>query len=196
MAATKDRALDAAVELLGTEGVRALSHARVDAAAGLPAGSTSNWFRTRRALIAGIVDRIAEQERIDFLPPADQGTVERDGFSFAELVAGPDALVDGLFAMVEMQTGPFAVRTRARYALFVELAFDPQLGAPLRRQRLEFERWTEQLVAAAGIPDPVSATRALMAVGDGLMLHRLTVDPAIDMRAVLERTVRGLWASQ
>jgi DNA-binding transcriptional regulator YbjK len=31
MAATRERALEAAVELLGTEGVRALSHARVDA---------------------------------------------------------------------------------------------------------------------------------------------------------------------
>ena len=62
MPATKDRALEAAVELLGTDGVRALSHARVDERAGLPPGSTSNWFRTRRALLAGIVDWIAEQE--------------------------------------------------------------------------------------------------------------------------------------
>src|SRR3954451_700476 len=164
MPTTKERALGAAVEVLGTEGVRALSHTRVDARAGLPAGSTSNWFRTRRALLAGIVDRMAELERADFDPSG--------------LPVAPDAegLIDGLCAMAELQTGPFAVRTRARYALFLELASDPELGAPLRRQRHEFERWTEQLVSAAGIPDPVPAARALMALGDGLMLHRLTVD--------------------
>ena len=34
------------------------------------------------------------------------------------------------------------------------------------------------MVIAVGIPDPVPATRALMALGEGLLLHRLTVDPA------------------
>ena len=183
MPTTKERALDAAVELLGAEGVRALSHARVDARAGLPAGSTSNWFRTRRALLAGVVDWMAKRERADFDP---------SGFPVVSDVRG---LIDGLCGMVEMQTGPSAARTKARYALFLELASDPELGAPLRRQRHEFERWTEQLVTTAGIPDPVPAARALMALGDGLMLHRLTVDPALDMRPAVERAVRALMAT-
>ncbi|HEX5919668.1 MAG TPA: TetR family transcriptional regulator, partial [Nocardioides sp.] len=38
--------LDAALELVGTQGMRGLTHRAVDAAAGLPAGSTSNYFRT------------------------------------------------------------------------------------------------------------------------------------------------------
>lgn len=182
MPTTKERALDAAVELLGAEGVRALSHARVDARAGLPAGSTSNWFRTRRALLAGVVDWIAERERADFDP------------SGSPVVPDADGLIDGLCAMAELQTGPFATRTRARYALFLEVASDPELGAPLRRQRHEFERWTEQVMTAAGIPDPVPAARALMALGDGLLLHRLTVDPTLDIRPAVERAVHALMA--
>ncbi len=178
MAATKTRALEAAVQLLGTEGVRALSHARVDERAGLPAGSTSNWFRTRRALLAGVVDWMAERERADFSPVLPQ-------------VVTPDAIVDGLTAVLLIQTGPFAARTRARYALFLELADDEELLTPLRRQRHEFERFTDQLVAEAGIADPVPAARALMALGDGLMLHRLTVDPELDVHAPIERTVRA-----
>jgi hypothetical protein len=51
VASTKVRALDAAIELLGTEGLRALTHVRVDLRAGLPKGSTSNYFRTRAALL-------------------------------------------------------------------------------------------------------------------------------------------------
>lgn len=180
---TKVRALDAAVELLGEKGVRALTHARVDARAGLPPGSTSNWFRTRRALLAGVVDWVAERERADFHPDA------------LPRMTGLEAFVAGLSAMLELQTGPFAARTRARYALFLELAGDPELGAPLRRQRREFERWTEHLVTDAGIPDPPSATRAVMALADGLLLHRLTVDPTLDVRPTLERAVRALAAS-
>src|SRR4029453_9711294 len=57
----------------------------------------------------------------------------------------------GLCAMAGLETGPFATRTRARYALFLELAGHPQLGDPLRRQRREFERWTERMVIALGI---------------------------------------------
>ena len=141
-AATRARALKAAVELVGAEGIRALSHARVDARASLPPGSTSNWFRTRRALLVGIVDWIAEHERAD-LGPAVVPTI-------TEL----EELVEGLCAVVELQTGPFAARTRARFALFLELAGDPELGEPLRRQRHEFERWTEQMMIALGIADP------------------------------------------
>jgi hypothetical protein len=50
-------------------------------------------------------------------------------------------------------------------------------------------------VTAAGIADPVPATRVLMAVGDGLLLHRLTVDPALDIRPAVERAVRALAAT-
>ena len=183
MAGTRERALHAAVDLLGTEGVRALSHARVDARGALPSGSTSNWFRTRRALLAGVVDWMAERERADFGPLG------------AAVQPTPEALIDGLCAVIELQSGPLAVRTRARYALFLELAGDPELGAPLRRQRLEFERWTEQLITAVGIIDPGPAARALMALGDGLMLHRLTVDPGLEVRPVIERAVRSLMAT-
>jgi DNA-binding transcriptional regulator YbjK len=182
-AATRERALEAAVELLGSDGVRALTHARVDERAGLPPGSTSNWFRTRRALLGGVVDWIAERERGD-LEPAAMATI-----------TGVDELIEGLCATVDLQSGPFAARTRARYALFLELAGDPELGEPLRRQRREFERWTERIVIAVSIADPEPAARALMALGDGLLLHRLTVDPELDVRPAIERAVRALAAT-
>ena len=152
-----------------------MTHARVDARAGLPPGSTSNWFRTRRALLGGVVDWIAERERDDLDPAA------------MPAIRGPDALIDGMCAMGELRTGAYAARTRARYALFLELAGDPELGERLRQQHREFQRWTEQLVTAAGIADPVPTTRALMALMDGLLLHRLTLDPTLDLRPATTR---------
>jgi hypothetical protein len=50
-------------------------------------------------------------------------------------------------------------------------------------------------VTAAGIADPGPATRALMALLDGLLLHRLTVDPHLDMRPSIERAVHALAGS-
>jgi DNA-binding transcriptional regulator YbjK len=178
-AATRRRALDAAVELLGADGMRALTHARVDARAGLPPGSTSNWFRTRRALLAGVVDWIAERERDDLGPAMS-------------MTEGVDGLVEGLCAIAELQVEPYAARTRARYALFLELAGDPELGDRLRRQHRQFQLWTEEVLIGVGITDPVPASRALMALMDGLLLHRVILDPALDMRAAIDRAVRAL----
>ncbi|HEX5088035.1 MAG TPA: TetR family transcriptional regulator C-terminal domain-containing protein [Nocardioides sp.] len=178
--ATRDRAVEAAVDLVGAEGVRALTHARVDERAGLPRGSTSNWFRTRRALLSGVLDWISERELEDLAPVATRTS------------QGHAGLIEGLCAVAELQIEPFAARTRARYALFLELAGDPELGQRLRAQHREFQQWTEQTVTTAGIADPVTTSRALMALMDGLMLHRLILDPGLDMRGAIERAVTAL----
>ncbi len=174
------RALDAAVELLGTEGMRALTHARVDERAGLPPGSTSNWFRTRRALLIGVVDWISERERDDMDPAA------------LFLAHDLDGLIDGLSTLTQLQVEPYGVRTRARVALFLELADDPEIGGRLRQQHSTFQQWTEDALTSAGFPDAVPATRALMALLEGLILHRLVLDPGLDIRGAIERAVRTL----
>src|SRR3954447_1685384 len=50
--------LDAALSVLAHDGMRALTHRAVDAAAGIAPGSTSYYFRTRAALVAGCIDRL------------------------------------------------------------------------------------------------------------------------------------------
>lgn len=179
MASTRTRALDAAVALLGEDGIRALTHARVDERAGLPRGSTSNWFRTRDALIAGVVAHIAESERAELEnAPAPE-------------IHTPDDFVDALTLAVTLYTGPLAGRTRARYALFLEGAGDPELLAPLLAQRAIFVEWTTALLARIGAPDPAAAVRTVMAASDGLTLHRVTIDPDAEIRPVMERAVRA-----
>jgi AcrR family transcriptional regulator len=157
-----------------------LTHSRVDERAGLPPGSTSNWFRTRRALLSGVVDWIAEHERAD-VDPATLASI-----------SSVEDLIEGFVAMTERQSGLFAARTRARYSLFLELAGDPELGEPLWRQRREFTVWTERIVTQVAIPDPGAASKVLMSLLDGLLLHRLTVEPDLDLRPVIERAVRDL----
>ncbi|MBP2413843.1 DNA-binding transcriptional regulator YbjK [Arthrobacter stackebrandtii] len=178
MASTRDRALTAAIRLVGGQGVRALTHARVDAEAGLPKGSTSNWFRTRDALVAGVIVTIAEQER------AELAAV----LTFARTA---DEVIDILSALVEDATGTHVCRTRARYALFLETAATPDARAPMRTQRSMFEEWTRGLMSTLGARDPDAAARAMLAVCAGLIVNRLTVAPEGPIRPVVELAMRG-----
>ncbi|MDN4609519.1 TetR/AcrR family transcriptional regulator [Arthrobacter burdickii] len=179
MTTTRERALNAALELVGEQGIRALVHARVDERAGLPKGSTSNWFRTRDALVAGVVGWIAERERDDFYAGA------------APTVTTPDQLIDAFSSLISAETSLFAGRTRARYALFLEGANDPQLLEPLLQQRAAYVEWAIALLAGVGAARPADAVRALMAAAEGLVMHRLTVDPDAPVRPVVERIVRA-----
>jgi DNA-binding transcriptional regulator YbjK len=175
---TRERVLGAAIELLGTQGLRALTHVRVDEAAGVPKGSTSNYFRTRAALVAGVVEQIANEELAgQGAPGALPVTVE----GFVGLLAGT----------VEQLTGPFRVRTTARYTLFLEGTHAPHVRELLTAGRARFRAFAEAGMEAFGAPDPVVAATAVMAVGDGMILHRLTVDPDEDVAAPLDAVVRA-----
>ena len=118
MADTRNRALDAAVELLATGGLRALTHGRVDAAAGLPAGSTSNHFRTRDALWVGAANRILERELA-----VVEGTTAAP--------ANTEEFVGTLCDLYAVATGPLREVTTARMVLFVEGSHHPALREAL-----------------------------------------------------------------
>lgn len=51
--------LDAALAVVADGGLRALTHRAVDAAAGVPQGSTSGYFRTRLALLTGLTEHVS-----------------------------------------------------------------------------------------------------------------------------------------
>ena len=64
MAKNEDRRrglTDAGLTVLSREGARGLTHRAVDREAGVPTGTTSNYFRTREALIGALVARIGER---------------------------------------------------------------------------------------------------------------------------------------
>ena len=61
----RDHLADAAIEVLGKEGARGLTHRAVDAQADEPPGTTSRYFRTREALMTAIVERVRAQHFAD-----------------------------------------------------------------------------------------------------------------------------------
>src|SRR5690606_20007942 len=51
---------DAAIALLAEQGVHGLTHRAVEARAGVPAGTATNYFRNREQLLIAAAERIAE----------------------------------------------------------------------------------------------------------------------------------------
>lgn len=77
---------DHAIAVLAQGGARALTHQAVDRSAGLSAGSTSYYFRTREALVDAAIERIRHHSRAAFeaMPMPDSLTVKSASVFIAE----------------------------------------------------------------------------------------------------------------
>ncbi|MGW4244790.1 TetR/AcrR family transcriptional regulator [Nocardia sp. NPDC004722] len=175
----RQQVLDAAIEVLASQGCRGLTFQAVDTAAGVPAGTTSNSFRTRGALLMGVVTHLVELDRRDW-----------------ETVGGIlqphtlDGLVDAMAGIVRHALGSGRPRTAARYALFVEAAAHPELQEPLAAGRATVSSWITPWFEQLGSTDPLAHCRVLLDHIDGLALHQITwpepdFDPAPGIRALL-----------
>lgn len=180
MPSNRERALVAAVQLLGTEGLRSLTHVRVDERAGLPKGSTSNHFRTRAALLEGVVAWMVDRELPEVGAAAEPETV--------------DELVEALAGLFEFMMGPNRTVTAARMVLIMEAAHDPALRDALSRGRAAMEATLLPALARLGASDPQLATDALAACFEGLFLHDLGRHAQVDARPVLALVVRAALA--
>jgi AcrR family transcriptional regulator len=173
----REQALAAAVELLGTEGLRSLTHVRVDERAGLPKGSTSNHFRTRAALLEGVVGWMVERE----LPAVGAATVP----------GTVDELVDAMVGLFEFMMGPNRTVTTARMVLLLEAAHEPALWDALARGRATMEATLVPTLARLGARDPQLAADTLAACFEGLFLHDIGRHALLDPRSVLDLVVRA-----
>lgn len=165
-----DTLLDAAIHVVGTEGIRALTHRAVDAAAGLPTGSASNLFRTREALLRAMVVRMIDTEIAGW----DRLTGDLAGDLAGDTApTTPDTLAATLATLVESLTGALRTLTVARYSLFMEAARDTSLQAEMGRGAQRVAAIGHAWLTAAGSTDPDAHTALVMAHLDGLVVHRL-----------------------
>lgn len=66
---------DAAATVLGREGLRGLTHRAVDAEAGAPTGTTSNYFRSRADLVDAAAESALAALDVNTLPEGADGLV-------------------------------------------------------------------------------------------------------------------------
>jgi DNA-binding transcriptional regulator YbjK len=186
MANRREQALDAAIRVLGTQGSRGLTHRAVDAEAGLAAGSTSNYFRSRDALVAAVLDRATRLDVESFTQLAGQVRAVD-----AERFAG--YLADALRRLADEGR----TLSLARYAIFLEAALRPPLRARVAAGFAELTRLGEGWLDRLGSTDPAGDTRRLLMYLDGLLMHQLAhPEPEFDPRPAITALLRGMLAAE
>lgn len=108
---------DAAIEVLGTSGIHRLSHRAVDDAAKLPAGTASNYFKSRDELLEAVARRVADLQLADMAATADIEAAAVDAGRLAELLG---------MSLYEASTR-YRTRMLAIYELSLEATRRPKL---------------------------------------------------------------------
>jgi AcrR family transcriptional regulator len=166
---------DAAIDIIGRSGMRALTHRAVDGAADVPPGTTSYHFRTRRELLRGVLNRIADisTERIGRLPgPSTDGAPAAAPTSRSDRLEEALALAEHCAAFVDGQVTTLRTTTLARMACEIEVASDPELREILHAGD-RFRTMAVGAVGRLGSADPPAHGDALIAFLEGLQFDRL-----------------------
>lgn len=177
---------DAGITVLADRGARGLTHRAVDEAAGVPRGTSSNYFLSRDDLIAGLIERI-------------EARLTPDPATHAELAG--QAPTRDLFAaylrdIVARLTEQREV-TLAMFELRLEGARRPEVAARMGTWlRGNFEG-DVAFNAAAGLPGGRAEIALFHYAIDGLVFDRLTlpIDPETATDEVVSTLVAGLLQS-
>jgi hypothetical protein len=215
-----DEVGDAAIVVLAEQGTRGLTHRAVDTAADLPPGTSSNYARTRAALLMLTLRRIAVLDAAEGAAHLDHGPVA------AHLDDGPVAahLDDGPVADSDSGTGPVGSApitgaglagllatmlhrmltdgaSRRRVLARLELAFEarkrPELRAVYDELGGAFRAQVAELLGFAGSAAPERDAWTLIAWFEGTAFYALAGagGSAIPALAELREQVTTLLAS-
>ncbi|GAA3872745.1 TetR/AcrR family transcriptional regulator [Streptomyces sedi] len=177
--------LDAAIQVLADQGARGLTFRAVDAEAGVPGGTTSNYFANRDQLLIQAGSRVYERLTPDEATVAahQEGppTTER----YAELMSDLVARVGGF---------------RSGYLAFLELRLEATRRPELRRLLTERVRAdiAHNVAAqeASGLPGDATAVKLLICAYNWLIVEQLTLPDVFDeteraqlIRAAVDRVI-------
>ncbi|MDX5460070.1 TetR/AcrR family transcriptional regulator [Micromonospora tulbaghiae] len=174
---------DAGLRVLADAGARGLTHRAVDAEAGVPTGTTSNYFPSRAALLAGLAERIFARIAPDPAVLADLGRRE------PSLALMTDYLRD-IVARTTREPG----LTRALFELRLEAARRPELRSALGGVLRQGYADDVAHHLAAGLPGGAYEVALLHYAVDGLLLDLLTtsIDAGFDTDQVVSDIVSRL----
>jgi DNA-binding transcriptional regulator YbjK len=161
----RNQILDAAIDILCDDGVGGLTHRQADTRAGVPAGTTSNYFRTRQALLEATAARTVELhwQRVEML----------------QSVIGPISR-DALKALMIRMLDPddqFRRWTLARFELFMESTRREELRPMMKELQAAAVKSATLMFEAAGFTPTPERIDELSRVLNGFVFSNLTVAP-------------------
>ena len=173
-AATRNRLLDAAADVVTTDGIAGLTLERVAEEAGTSKGGLLYHFASKRDLIMALAERALAETDATL-----EDLARASGRSTGAFAAG----------YLDFVTSGQHAETDSAASIFAAAAHDQEYLAPSQAQ---FDRWQQRLLADDGI-DPTLGLLARV-VGDGLWLIDLfgLAPPDADQRRRLADVVMGL----
>jgi DNA-binding transcriptional regulator YbjK len=173
---------DTALAVIGRDGIRALTHHRIDDDAGLARGSTSYYCRKRVDMLRAALLRLYELDEADLRAAAER--------------AGPEptpARVRGAVAelIYEWLSGDARQRSIARIELFMAASHEPELQ-PLLAEQFAGIRATAVSMATDRRPEGLQRFAASFMLADGLMLGVLREGRPAPSRADIEALLATL----
>lgn len=155
---------DAALDVLAEEGMRGLTHRAVDRKAAMPPGTTSAYFRTRAALLTGLVTRLVHLDQAELQTTAEAFPAPRTA----------EELVNGMVLLTRQRlAGEGRRRSLARHACAVESVRDQELRAILVPHDNAGREAVRRFLAAHDVSDVETRTHTLLTCIDGLVFDRL-----------------------
>jgi len=166
---------DAAIEVLGAEGIHKLSHRAVDERAGLPAGTAANYFPRRDDLLAAAAERVGELHMAE-MAAADRVVAGSAGAGPAA-GAGPDALAGLIGASLHDAATRHRTRYLAAYELALESTRQPALAGAMSRLGAGALESTIAEHRSLGLPTTPEQVQALIALYNGTLLTLVVAPP-------------------
>ncbi|PRX97769.1 TetR/AcrR family transcriptional regulator [Allonocardiopsis opalescens] len=172
----REQLADAAIEVLAGEGARGLTHRAVDAAAGAPPGTASRYFRTREALVRGVVERVTARV-----------VAEVDGMMVRPV--GPDRLEEVLTAELHRLLTVDDSLPAALLELHLESRREPALRGPLAEATAARAGMVLRQCRAAGVDLSGQDALLLEMTTIGILFTAMTARPD-DLEGLLRAAVR------
>lgn len=171
----REQTLDAAVTVLAEQGVRALTHRRVDMTAGVPAGTASNYFTNRHKLAVATIQHIA-----DWI--TDTRALGTDD----EALDAEEAVIALFCRQVEHGLTEWKTPVLAWNRLSFELPDEPGIKDIIAEIRNGGIKVYSALLQRCGSPDPERHAWLLMSFVKGIHLrHYLIPEPDFDAEALI-----------
>ena len=156
--------VDAAIEVLAGEGARGLTFRAVDAEAGVPVGTASNYFANRDDLFMQVGGRIYERLQPDAPTMARAAEGPRDLAKVTELLRG------AVGRIADFRTGYLAL-----LELRLEATRRPELRAVLTERVREDVEANISYHLESGLPGDATSVRLLYLALNWLIVERLTL---------------------
>jgi DNA-binding transcriptional regulator YbjK len=172
---------DTAIEILAETGAGGLTHRVVDTQAGLPPGTTSNFFRTRLTLLQAAAQRVAD---LHWRHVAEVRAQIGEPAGRAGLTTLLGRLMDGSDKVAR-------VRNLARYELFLEGIRHPELKPILADIYAAAMESAAVVLSSAGVPVRPDRVRLFARLLNGLGFDQLTLPDAaltqVETGALMDR---------